>query len=155
NAANWQAHYQTTAPELFEQTDGRITHFVAGLGTSGTFMGTGRRLRELRRDIRLISVQPSSPLHALEGLKHMASAIVPGIYDPALADDNLWIDTEDAHELVLQLAREEGLLVGPSGGAALVAALRVAKTISHGVIVTIFPDGGERYLSERFWNRDV
>jgi cysteine synthase B len=153
NPANWRAHYQTTGVELYEQTDGRITHFVAGLGTSGTFTGAGRRLRELRPNITLISVQPSSPLHGLEGLKHMASAIVPSIYDPALADENLWIETEDAHELVLRLARDEGLLAGPSGGAALAASLRVARSLTQGVIVTIFPDGGERYLSEPFWGQ--
>jgi cysteine synthase B len=155
NPANWQAHYRTTAPEIFRQTGGRVTHFVAGLGTSGTFTGTSRRLRELNPNVQLISVQPSSPLHGLEGLKHMASAIVPAIYDPALADDNLWIETEDAYDLVLRLAREEGVLAGPSSGAALAGALRVAESLTSGVIVTIFPDGGDRYLSEPFWNQNV
>lgn len=151
NPANWRAHYQTTAPEIFEQTEGRITHFVAGLGTSGTFVGTGRRLRELNPSIRLISVQPDSPFHGLEGLKHMPTAIVPGIYDPSLADENLTVTTEEAQEMVRRLAREEGLLVGVSSGAAAAAALAVARRVRSGVIVTIFPDSGDKYLSERFW----
>jgi S-sulfo-L-cysteine synthase (O-acetyl-L-serine-dependent) len=151
NEANWRAHYETTAPEILEQTDGRVTHFVAGLGTSGTFMGIGRRLREHRRDIRLISVQPDSPLHGVEGLKHMESAIVPGIYDPALADEDVRISTERAHELTRRLATEEGLLVGVSSGAALAACLELAARIREGVIVTVFPDSGTRYLTERFW----
>jgi cysteine synthase B len=151
NPANWRAHYDTTAPEILEQTRGRVTHFVAGLGTSGTFTGTGRRLREETPDVRLVSVQPDVPLHGLEGLKHMASAIVPGIYDATLADENAGISTDDAHELVRRLARETGLLVGPSSGAALAAALQVARRIDRGVIVTVFPDGGDRYLDERFW----
>ena len=151
NEANWRAHYETTAPEILEQTDGRVTHFVAGLGTSGTFMGIGRRLRDHRRDIRLISVQPDSPLHGVEGLKHMESAIVPGIYDPALADEDVRISTERAHELTRRLATEEGLLVGVSSGAALAACLDLAARIREGVIVTVFPDSGTRYLTERFW----
>jgi cysteine synthase B len=149
NAANWRAHYETTAVEILEQTDSRITHFVAGLGTSGTFVGTGRRLREAKPEIRLISVQPDSPLHGLEGLKHMASAIVPGIYDPTLADEDVAVETEAAWELVRRLGREEGLFVGASGGAALVAASRLARELDRGVIVAIIPDGGERYLSDR------
>ena len=148
NAANWRAHYETTGPEIVEQTGGRVTHFVAGLGTSGTFTGTGRRLRELVRGIRLVSVQPDSPLHGLEGLKHMASAIVPGIYDATLADDDLRIATEEASALASRLARDAGLLVGPSSGAALAGSLQVAARLTHGVIVTIFPDSGERYLSD-------
>jgi cysteine synthase B len=152
NDANWRAHYETTAPEILAQTDGRITHFVAGLGTSGTFMGTGRRLREANKAIRLISFQPDSPLHGLEGLKHMETAIVPGIYDPSLADEDLRVSTEDAYVLVRRLATEEGLLVGISGGAALAAALKVAKTLRNAVIVTIFPDSADKYMSERFWN---
>ena len=151
NPANWRAHYDTTAVEIIEQTAGRVTHFVAGLGTSGTFIGTSRRLREWRSSVRLISVQPESPLHGLEGLKHMASAIVPGIYDPTVADRDETISTEEAHALVRRLARQEGLLVGPSSGAALAACLRVADDIDRGVVVTIFPDGGDRYLSEKFW----
>ncbi len=152
NPANWRAHYKTTAPEIFEQTDGRITHFVAGLGTSGTFVGTARRLKELNPKIRCISFQPDSPFHGLEGMKHMATAIVPKIYDPKVADEDLEISTEHAHSMVLRLAREEGLLVGISAGAAMVATLKVAKQIQRGVIVTIFPDGGDKYLSERFWD---
>src|SRR3954469_5557753 len=129
NAANWRAHYDATAPEIIEQTGGRITHFVAGLGTSGTFVGAGRRFREFNPEIRLISVQPDSPLHGLEGLKHMETAIVPGIYDPALADEDLGIGTEQAFELTRQLARQ-GLFVGISSGAALAGALQVARTAS-------------------------
>jgi S-sulfo-L-cysteine synthase (O-acetyl-L-serine-dependent) len=152
NPANWKAHYQTTGPEIFEQTGGRISHFVAGLGTSGTFVGTARRLKELKRDIRCVSFQPDSPFHGLEGLKHMATAIVPGIYDSRLADEDLAVSTEDAYAMTLRLAREEGLLVGVSSGAAMVAALKVAKKARRGVIVTIFPDSGDKYLSERFWD---
>ena len=151
NPANWRAHYDTTAVEIIEQTGGRLTHFVAGLGTSGTFIGTGRRLREWRPSVRLVSIQPESPLHGLEGLKHMASAIVPAIYDPTLADRDERVATEQAHALVRRLAREEGILVGPSSGAALAACLRVADGVERAVIVTIFPDGGDRYLSEGFW----
>ena len=151
NDANWRAHYETTGPEILEQTDGRVTHFVAGLGTSGTFVGTGRRLREARPDVRLISVQPDSPLHAIEGLKHMESAIVPGIYDPLLADEDVRVTTERAQTLTRRLAAEEGLLVGASSGAALAAALDVAEAARAAVIVAIFPDSGTRYLTESFW----
>jgi S-sulfo-L-cysteine synthase (O-acetyl-L-serine-dependent) len=152
NPANWRAHYETTAPEIFEQTAGRLTHFVAGLGTSGTFVGTARRLKELNPKIRCISFQPDSPFHGLEGMKHMATAIVPKIYDPEIADDDLAISTEAAHAMVRRLAREEGLLVGISAGAAMVAALKVAKEARRGLIVTIFPDSGDKYLGERFWD---
>jgi cysteine synthase B len=151
NPANWQAHYETTGRELIEQTQGRLTHFVAGLGTSGTFVGAGRRLRDWRDSVRLVSMQPGSPLHGLEGLKHMASAIVPGIYDPSLADEDLRVTTEDAYALTRRLARDAGLFVGPSSGAAMAACLDVARRIAEGVIVTIFPDGGDRYLTEAFW----
>jgi cysteine synthase B len=151
NAANWRAHYETTGVELIEQTDGRLTHFVAGLGTSGTFVGTSRRLREWRRSVVLVDVQPDSPLNGLEGLKHMATAIVPPIYDATLADRHATVDTETAYTLTRRLAREEGLFVGPSSGAALAAAIEVARGVARGVVVTIFPDGGDRYLSERFW----
>jgi cysteine synthase B len=151
NEANWRAHYEGTGPEIIEQTGGRITHFVAGLGTSGTFMGTGRALRQFNPGIKLISFQPDSPFHGLEGLKHMPTAIVPAIYDPTLADENLHVTTEDAHESVRRLAREEGLLVGISAGAALAATLMVAKGLPSGVIVTVFPDGAEKYLTESFW----
>ncbi|HEY6329056.1 MAG TPA: cysteine synthase family protein [Blastocatellia bacterium] len=151
NPANWKAHYLTTANEIWEQTSGRITHFVAGLGTSGTFVGTTRRLKELNPALEAISFQPDSPLHGLEGLKHMETAIVPGIYDAGLADRNLEISTEDAHECTRKLARQEGIMVGISSGAALAAALKVAQSIDSGVIVTVFPDGGDKYLSDRFW----
>ncbi|HEY3139407.1 MAG TPA: cysteine synthase family protein [Blastocatellia bacterium] len=152
NPANWRAHYETTALEIWEQTSGRITHFVAGLGTSGTFVGTARRLKELNREIKTISFQPNSPFHGLEGLKHMDSAIVPGIYDPSIADADLEISTESAHEYTRLLGKREGLLVGVSSGAAVACALAVAKDIESGVIVTVFPDGGDKYLSERFWD---
>jgi cysteine synthase B len=154
NDANWRAHFDTTGPEIIEQTSGRLTHFVAGLGTSGTFVGTGRRLRRFNPAIKLISFQPDSPLHGLEGLKHMASAIVPGIYDPTLADEDLRVGTETAYTMVRRLAREEGLLAGVSSGAALAATLEVARRVEHGVIVTVFPDGAEKYLTERFWTAD-
>lgn len=151
NDANWRAHYDTTGPEIIQQTEGRLTHFIAGLGTSGTFMGAGRRLREHNPKIRLVSVQPDSPLHGLEGLKHMESAIVPAIYDLRFADEDLRVSTEEAYECTRRLASEEGLLVGISSGAALAAGLRVASSIDQGVIVMIFCDSGERYLSQRFW----
>jgi len=151
NPANWRAHYMTTAAEIIEQTAGRVTHFVAGLGTSGTFIGTARRLREWRPTVRLISMEPDSPIHNLEGLKHMATAIVPPIYDRTVADAHLFISTESAHEFTRRLAREEGVFVGPSSGAALAACLHVASELRAGVIVTVFPDGGDRYLSDRFW----
>jgi S-sulfo-L-cysteine synthase (O-acetyl-L-serine-dependent) len=131
-----------------------VTHFVAGLGTSGTFVGTGRRLRRFSAGIKLISFQPDSAFHGLEGLKHMESAIVPGIYDPSLADEDLRVSTEAAHRMVRRLAREEGLLVGISSGAALDAALQLAGRLDQGVVVTVFPDGAEKYLSETFWTVD-
>lgn len=152
NPANWRAHYETTAPEIFEQTAGRVTHFVAGLGTGGTFTGTSRRLKELKRSVRCISVQPDSAFHGLEGLKHMASSILPGIYDPALADEDLAVSTENAYKMTLRLAREEGLLVGVSAGAAMAAALDVAEKLREGIVVTVFSDSGDKYLSERFWS---
>jgi S-sulfo-L-cysteine synthase (O-acetyl-L-serine-dependent) len=155
NAANWRAHYETTAPEIIEQTGGRITHFIAGLGTRDTSTETDRQLREHRPGIRLISVQPDSPLHAIEGLKHMDTAIVPGIYDPVLADGDIRVTTERAHALTRRLASEEGLLVGASSGAALAAALDVASREREAVIVTIFPDSGTRYLTESFWERSA
>lgn len=152
NPANWQAHYETTALEIWEQTSGRLTHFIAGLGTSGTFVGTTRRLKELNPEIKAISFQPDSPFHGLEGLKHMESAIVPGIYDSTIADENYEIGTEQAHEYTRKLAKQEGLLVGVSSGAALACAFKVAEKIESGVIVTVFPDAGDKYLSERFWD---
>jgi cysteine synthase B len=160
NDANWRAHYYGTAEEIWRQTEGRITHFVATLGTSGTFVGTTRKLRELNPEIQCISLQPDSPFHGLEGLKHMATAIVPAIYDPNLADQDLEIATEDAYDMVKRLASEEGMLVGISAGAAVVGCLKVAEQIAqsnwldqHGeaVIVTVLPDAADKYLSERFW----
>ncbi len=155
NDANWRAHYRTTAPEIYQQTEGRITHFIAGLGTSGTFIGTARRLQEYRGNIETISFQPDSGFHGLEGLKHMGTAIVPGIYDPSVADRDLAVDTDEAYGMVRRLAREEGLLVGISSGAAAVCALRVARELKKGVVVTVFPDSGDKYLSQRFWTEDV
>jgi cysteine synthase B len=154
NDANWQAHYDTTAPEIIEQTSGRLTHFVAGLGTSGTFIGVGRRLRKFNPLIKLISFQPDSPFHGLEGLKHMDSAIVPGIYDPTLADEDLRVETEHAYRMVRRLAREEGLMAGISSGAAIAATLDVAKRLDRGIVVTVFPDGAEKYLTESFWTAE-
>ena len=156
NPANWHAHYHGTAKEIWRQTEGRITHFVAALGTSGTFVGTSRRLKELDPAIQCVSLQPDSPFHGLEGLKHMATAIVPKIYDPALADADLAISTEASYAMVKRLAREEGLLVGISSGTAVVGALHVARELAEqgreAVVVTVFPDSGERYLSEeRLW----
>ncbi|HEC22187.1 MAG TPA: cysteine synthase family protein, partial [Chloroflexi bacterium] len=154
NPDNWQAHYQTTGVEIWEQTGGHVTHFVAGLGTSGTMMGVGRRLREYNPDVRLVAVQPASPLHGLEGLKHMPTAIVPGIYDQSLPDEVMAVRTEDAHAMCRRLAREEGLLIGVSAGAAMVAALRLAERLEEGVVVTIFPDSAAKYLSESFWSEE-
>ncbi|MFZ0738986.1 MAG: cysteine synthase family protein [Candidatus Acidiferrales bacterium] len=155
NPANVEAHMTTTAPEIWEQTRGRITHFVAGLGTSGTFVGTARRLKRFNSAIRAISFQPDSAFHGLEGMKHMATAIVPKIYDPSVADEDMSVRTEDAHAMVKRMAREEGILVGISAGAAVCASLEVARRLPRAeaaVIVTIFPDSGDKYLSERFWN---
>ncbi|CDM66171.1 PLP-dependent cysteine synthase family protein [Pyrinomonas methylaliphatogenes] len=155
NPANWRAHYESTGVEIWQQTEGRITHFLAGLGTSGTFVGTTRRLKEFNPAIRCISMQPDSPLHGLEGMKHMPTAIVPGIYDPHLADENVEVSTEDAQRMARRLAREEGLFVGISSGANVFAALRLAHKLPRGsVVVTILCDGGERYMSEEFWNED-
>jgi cysteine synthase B len=155
NDQNWLSHYHTTANEIWAQTEGQVTHFVAGLGTSGTFMGTTRRLRELNPRIQCISMQPDSPFNGLEGLKHMATAIVPGIYDERLADRNIEMETEVAHAMALRLARTQGLLVGVSAAAAVAASLRVAEEEyaagRDAVIVTILCDSGEKYLSERFW----
>lgn len=155
NPANWRAHYETTAPEIWQQTEGRVTHFVAGLGTSGTFIGTTRRLKELNPGIQAISMQPDSPFHGLEGLKHMATSIVPAIYDPFLADRALELETEAAYAMAKQLAREEGLLVGISAAAAVAASVQIAREEAEAgrsaVIVTVLPDSADRYLSERFW----
>jgi cysteine synthase B len=149
NDANWQAHYKSTGPEILRQTGEQITHFVAGLGTSGTLIGTGRYLREQLSDVKIIGFQPDASFHGLEGLKHMPTAIKPGIYDPAFANETREVRTEDAHEMVLRLAREEGLFVGISSGAAAVAALRLAEELEEGVVVTLFPDAGYKYLSDK------
>lgn len=151
NPDNWRAHYDTTGPEIIAQTEGRVTHFVAAIGTSGTLVGTGRRLKEFRPSIKVIAVEPSRPMHGIEGLKHMATSIVPGIYDPTLHDEKIPVDTEAAYEMARRLAREEGLLVGQSSGAALVAALEVARRIDRGVVVTVFPDNGDKYLTTALW----
>jgi len=149
NPANWQAHYLTTGPEVYQQTGGRITHLVSGLGTSGTLMGAGRYLRQYNPSIQLVAVQPDAAFHGLEGLKHMPSAIQPQIYNPSLANRTLEIPTEAAYAMVLRLAREEGLFVGISSGAAAVAALQLAATLDEGVVVTVFPDAGYKYLSDK------
>src|SRR5467141_3717104 len=157
NPANWQAHYRTTANEIWQQTFGRITHFVAGLGTSGTFVGTTRRLKELNPSIRCVSLQPDASFHGLEGWKHMPTAIRPAIYDDTLADENLTVSTEEAYRLVKRLAREEGLLVSPSAAAALLGCFQVANGIpknTKAVIVTVFADSAAKYLNERFWDEE-
>ena len=158
NDANWRAHYHGTAAEIWRQTEGRITHFVAMLGTSGTFMGAARRLKEFNPGIQCISLQPDSSFHGIEGAKHMATAIVPKIYDPGLADDDLGISTEASYAMVRRLAHEEGLLVGISAGAAVVGCLQVARGLMErrqpAVIVTVLPDSGDKYLSERFWEEE-
>ncbi|HET7258396.1 MAG TPA: cysteine synthase family protein [Candidatus Acidoferrum sp.] len=157
NPANWQAHYRTTANEIWEQTGGRITHFIAALGTSGTFVGTSRRLKELKPSVRCISLQPDAAFHGLEGWKHMSTAIRPAIYDEEIADENLEIGTEDAYRMVKRMAREEGLMVSPSAAAAVVGCLRVANGLGsdeHAVIVTVFADSASKYLTERFWDEE-
>jgi S-sulfo-L-cysteine synthase (O-acetyl-L-serine-dependent) len=157
NPANWQAHYRTTAKEIWEQTGARITHFVAALGTSGTFVGTSRRLKELNPSIRCISLQPDASFHGLEGWKHMQTALRPAIYDDTLADENLEVATEEAYRLVKRIAREEGLLVSPSAAAALLGCFQVAKGVppnERAVIVTVFADSASKYLTERFWDEE-
>jgi cysteine synthase B len=158
NPANWKAHFESTGPEIIEQTGGTLTHFVASMGTSGTFMGVTRRLRRDLPEVKCYSAQPSSGFHGLEGLKHMPTAIVPGIYDEKLADGNVWIETEDAYRMVRRLAREEGLLVGISSGANVHAATVLAReAVARGesaTIVTVLCDSAEKYLSERFWNEE-
>ncbi len=154
NDANWRAHYLTTGPEIWRQTEGRVTHFISMLGTSGTFMGASRKLKEMNPAIQCISLQPDSPFHGIEGAKHMPTAIVPKIYDATLADANIEISTEAAYAMCKRLAREEGLLVGISAAAAVVGAEQIARTIPEGeqaVIVTILCDSADKYLSERFW----
>src|SRR5258706_5647262 len=153
NDANWRAHYEGTGREIWEQTEGRITHFVAGLGTCGTFTGVGRRLKGLNPAIRLISMEPDSPIHGLEGLKHLPTSKMPGIFDPTLADETVEVETESAQAMTRRLSREEGLFVGVSSGANVLAGLALARRLPpHSVVVTILCDGGERYLSERFWS---
>jgi cysteine synthase B len=158
NPANWQAHFETTAPEIVHQTAGRITHFIAALGTSGTFMGVTRRLHRDLPGVKCISAQPASGFHGLEGLKHMPTAIVPGIYDPAIANENIWLETEDAYRMVKRLARDEGVLVGISAGGNVTAALQVARRLhaekKQGVIVTVLCDSADKYLSESFWDAE-
>jgi len=154
NDANWKAHYYGTAEELWRQTEGRITHFISMMGTSGTFMGTSRRLKELNSRVRCISLQPDSPFHGIEGAKHMASAIVPNIYDPSLADEDIGISTEESYATAIRASHEEGLLIGISAGAAIAGGLQIARRLpknEEAVIVTILPDSGDKYLSERFW----
>lgn len=155
NPNNWHAHYETTAEEIWRQTDGKVTHFVAGIGTSGTLMGTGRRLRELNPNIQIVAVEPGNALHGLEGLKHMASSIVPGIFDPSVYNRKIGVHTEDAYEMCCRLAREEGVLVGFSSGAALQGAFEVALESEKAVVVTVFCDSGERYMNSRFWEEMV
>jgi cysteine synthase B len=155
NPMTWRAHYETTGPELFEQTKGTITHFTAGLGTSGTFIGAGRRLRELKPDIQLVSMEPDGPMHGLEGLKHMETSIVPAIYDKTVAHARITVSTEEARAAARELGRRAGILLGPSGGANLAAAVRLGVDLARrgraGVIATVFCDSGERYLGEQFW----
>lgn len=151
NPSNWKAHYDTTGPEIIEQTQGRVTHFLAGVGTGGTIMGVSRQLKEFDPRIQAMAVEPVDPFHGIEGLKNMASSIVPGIYDERLLDGSLYVGTEEAYAMARRLAREEGLLVGQSSGAAMKAALDLAHQLREGLIVIIFPDSGDRYFSTRTW----
>ena len=151
NDANWRAHFESTGPEIWEQTAGTLTHFVACLGTTGTFVGVGRYLKKMNRNVRLVAVQPDSPFHGIEGVKHLETALVPGIWDPRLADELMFVATEDAQAATRRIARAEGILVGTSSGAAFDAALRLAERVREGVIVTVFPDAGASYLGERYW----
>jgi cysteine synthase B len=153
NEANWKAHYATTAPEIWWQTHGRVTHFVAGLGTTGTFVGTARRLKQFNPGVQAISIQPESPMHGLEGMKHLDTALVPGIYDATAADENQTVSTEEAQVMTRRLAREEGLFVGPSSGANVFAAVRLGRQLrGNAVLVTVLCDGGGKYMHEEFWN---
>lgn len=154
NPENWRSHFRTTGVEIFEQTEGRITHFVAGLGTSGTFVGATRRLKLYSDEIQAISVQPNSPLHGMEGLKHMESAIVPGIYDASLADRDIAVETEKAYRMIKRVASQEGILIGVSAGGALAVVEEIARELDSGVIVTVLPDSGDRYLSSPFWDEE-
>jgi cysteine synthase B len=152
NQANWKAHYNTTGKEIIRQTEGAVTHFVAGTGTSGTLIVVGRRLKKHNTKIRIVEVQPSSPVHGIDGLKHMESSIVPSIYDPDFADEKLVVETEDAQDMVRRVAREKGIMLGTSSGANLIAALKVAQKLREGAIVTVLPDSSVRYLFEAYWN---
>jgi S-sulfo-L-cysteine synthase (O-acetyl-L-serine-dependent) len=154
NPSNWRAHYQTTGPEVWRQTQGQVTHFVASLGTSGTIMGTGRYLRERNPQVRIVGVQPDDALHGIEGLKHMESSIVPAIYDEHLLDQKLLVNTEEAFAMTRRVAAEEGIFAGQSSGAAMLGALRLAETLDAGVIVVVFPDGGDKYLTTSLWKYD-
>jgi cysteine synthase B len=151
NDANWKSHYTGTGAEIINQTEGAVTHFVAGLGTTGTFVGTSRRLKAYSPEITCVALQPNSPLHGIEGMKHLETAMTPGIYDPSTADETIFIDTDTAYEMTRRLAREGGIFGGVSAGAAVAATLRVARTLDTGTLITILPDGGTRYLSEEFW----
>lgn len=152
NPANWRAHYETTGPEIWVQTQGKVTHFVAGLGTTGTFVGVGRFLREVNPSVQLVGVQPADELQVIEGLKHLPTSIVPGIWDPGLADEIMEVEAQEAWEMARRLAREEGWFVGLSAGANIVAALRVAERLEEGVIVTVLPDAGTKYISLGIWD---
>ncbi len=154
NPSNWQAHYKTTGPEVWRQTSGQVTHFVAGLGTSGTAMGAGRYLRERNPAIAVVGVQPDNALHGLEGLKHMESSIVPRIYDPSQLERKLLVNTEESFDMARRMASEEGIFAGQSSGAAMVGALRLAESLDEGVVVVVFPDGGDKYLSTSLWKFD-
>ncbi|MCI0454230.1 MAG: cysteine synthase family protein [Candidatus Dadabacteria bacterium] len=151
NPANSMSHYETTAPEIYQQTQGRVTHFLAGIGTSGTLMGTGKRLKELNPSIKVIAIEPAESLHGLEGLKHMASSIVPGIYDSTFPDEIIHVSTDDSYRVMKELLKKEGIFVGHSSGAAVYASLEYAKRLKEGVLVTVLPDGGYRYLSGGLW----
>jgi cysteine synthase B len=155
NEANWRAHFETTGPEIYEQTRGRITHLVATLGTTGTFVGVGRYLKGKKPSVQLVAVQPDSPFHGIEGVKHLETAKVPEIWDASLADLTMTVSTEDAQAAALRIAREEGYLVGTSSGAALDAALRLAERIRDGVVVMVFPDAGDKYLGDRYWEEAI
>lgn len=151
NCLNPVSHYESTAPEILQQTRGRVTHFMAGIGTSGTLMGTGKRLREYNPEIKVISIEPAEPLHGLEGLKHMATSIVPGIFVPEFPDERMYVTTEDSYRVMKELLKTEGIFVGHSGGAVIHATLEYAKRLKEGVVVTVLPDSGYRYLSGGIW----
>ena len=156
NDENWKAHYNTTALEIWDQTKGKITHFIAGMGTSGTFVGTSRRLKELNPEIKTVAMQPNSPFHGLEGMKHMATTINPGIYDSSLIDETILVDTDDAMQMTLRLAKEEGLFVGISSGGNVFASLELAKTLPKGsVVITVLCDSGFKYLSDSLWEEEL